>query len=170
MYGGTWNAVTEKSKKRPKSSKDAYQRLLSILRNKRLKLGPYHEIIKITVPREKYFDSDNRRSWPVQALMTLGSPIGLSMFGRDSVQKIGEAKFPFRWINIWDPTDPVVTGSFYGKPEKGYKIVEDFSKDTDSGWSIQDRKINTGYAWLKAHLSYWSDPTVGDELITMVSY
>lgn len=121
------------------------------------------------IDTRQYFDPNNRRTWPVQALVTLGSPIGLSMFKRNSVQKIGEGENKFCWINIWDRTDPVVSGSFYGRPEQGYRIAEDFKREADCGWFIQDRSINTGHAWLKAHLSYWNDTTVGNELINMLA-
>jgi len=118
-----------------------------------------------------YFSRDERKTWPVQGLVTIGSPLGLSMFRRSRVQSLGagtKSKF-LRWINYWDRTDPVVSGSFYGKPDQGYTIVERFaSEDPKSGWLIQDRVADVGKAWLAAHVGYWSHPAVGDDLVSLI--
>ncbi len=118
-----------------------------------------------------YFDRDDRKTWPVQGLVTMGSPIGLRMFKRNKVAPLGEStkgKF-FRWINYWDRTDPVVSGSFYGKPNEGYTIVERFATDSpECGWIIQDKVVDVGRAWLAAHVGYWTHPGLGDDLVSLL--
>lgn len=118
-----------------------------------------------------YFDRDDRKTWPVQGLITLGSPIGLRMFKRNKVAPLGPSTKPkfLRWINYWDRTDPVVTGSFYGKPNAGYDIVERFATDDeDCGWIVQDKVVDVGSAWLAAHVGYWSHPGLGDDLVSLL--
>ena len=122
------------------------------------------------ITNDKYFKRNSRRTWPVQALITMGSPIGLSMFDRNRVEELGEGRKYFRWINFWARTDPVVSGSFYGKPQEGYQIAEKFSTNSkESGWFINDRVIDTGGVWLQAHVSYWNHPGIGDELCNLIS-
>ncbi len=117
-----------------------------------------------------YFDRNHRKTWPVQAMITMGSPIGLSMFDRNTVKEFGEGRHYFRWVNYWARTDPVVSGSFYGKPQQGYQITEKFTTNTEtSGWFIQDRVVDTGKAWLMAHMAYWDHPGIGDDLTTLIT-
>lgn len=128
------------------------------------------DAVKELIGRPELFDRQSRKTWPVQALMTLGSPIGLPMFKRNRVQRFGPGRHFFRWINYWDRTDPVVSGSFYGKPQQGYDIVERFETETDeSGWFIQDRVVDVGRAWLAAHIGYWRHAAVGDDLATLIT-
>jgi len=118
----------------------------------------------------QYFDRNSRRTWPVQALVTMGSPIGLSIFKRKTVTNIGDGRHFLRWINYWTRTDPVVSGSFYGKPYAGYQIAERFTTKTSKcGWFIQDRVLDLGKTWLLAHAGYWEDPGIGDDLVTLIS-
>jgi hypothetical protein len=123
------------------------------------------------IDADGYFERDDRKTWPVQGLITIGSPIGLRMFKRRKVTSLGEgtkSKF-LRWINYWDRTDPIVSGSFYGKPNEGYNIVERFGTDEpEVGWLIQDRVVDVGRAWLEAHVGYWSHPGLGDDLVALL--
>lgn len=120
-----------------------------------------------------YFDRASRRSWPVQGLVTLGSPIGLGMFrspGRRAIAQLGPGTKWFRWQNFWDRTDPVVSGSIFGKQIKGYDIAEKYRKDSpNQGWVIRDVPIDTGKVWLMSHVAYWEHPLVGDVLVDMVT-
>jgi hypothetical protein len=119
---------------------------------------------------EGYFDRNSRRAWPVQALVTMGSPIGLSMFKRNSIKNLGIGRHYFRWINFWARTDPVVSGSFYGKPYEGYQIAERFiANNPESGWFIQDRVLDIGKTWLMAHTGYWRNAGIGDDLVTLIT-
>lgn len=117
------------------------------------------------------FDRDRRRTWPVQGLITLGSPLGLDMFGaRRRLAPLGLGRKWFRWFNYWSRTDPVVSGSFYGQPLTGYRIAERFrTVDPRQGWIVHDRVVDSGHAWLPAHLSYWNYAPLGDDLITFIS-
>ncbi|MFI5308393.1 MAG: hypothetical protein ACHQ53_13635, partial [Polyangiales bacterium] len=58
------------------------------------------------------FDRDSRKTWPVQGLITLGSPLGLQMFGAGrALAPLGAGRKWFRWFNYWSRTDPVVSAS-----------------------------------------------------------
>jgi hypothetical protein len=114
------------------------------------------------------FEPGDRKSWPVLGLVTLGSPIGLRMFNRNRVKPIGKVKRSLSWINYWARTDPVITGSFYGKPRAGYDIVERFATK-DGGWDIKDRAVDVGQVWLPAHCGYWSHSGLGDDLVSLLS-
>jgi hypothetical protein len=128
------------------------------------------DAINQLIEKNGHFDRNSRKTWPVQAMVTMGSPIGLSMFGRNSIKEFGQGRHFFRWINYWDRTDPVVTSSFYGKPQQGYDIVEKFSSDTDkTGWFIQDKVVDVGRSWLLAHVGYWNHPGVGDDLAALIT-
>lgn len=131
------------------------------------------DAINQLIGTDGYFNRDNRKTWPVLGLVTLGSPLGLRMFERNQVKPLGqggEGKKFLRWVNYWDRTDPVVSGSFYGKPEEGYDIVERFStRDDACGWLIHDRSLDTGKQWLMAHTAYWSHPPLGDDLVSLLA-
>ena len=120
-----------------------------------------------------HFNRSSRKSWPVQGLMTIGSPIGLDMFkvtGRDRITDFGTGDKWFRWLNIWDPNDPVVSGNIFGQHLSGYKIAENFlSGAPEQGWVIRDISTDTGKSWLLAHTAYWHSPVVGDKLVDMVT-
>jgi hypothetical protein len=120
---------------------------------------------------EGVFDRDRRKTWPVQGLITFGSPLGLGMFGdRRRLAALGHGRKWFRWYNYWSRTDPVVSGSFYGQPVAGYRIAERFrSADPKQGWIVHDRVVDSGHAWLPAHLSYWDYAPLGDDLVTFIS-
>ncbi|MDE2234249.1 MAG: hypothetical protein KGK44_01725 [Gammaproteobacteria bacterium] len=114
----------------------------------------------------------DRTTWPVQGLVTLGSPIGLSMFRktRPAVSALTGSGGFFRWRNYWDRTDPVVSGSFYGRPLVNYVRAESYVMyGNDTGWIIRDRIVDTGKQWLFAHTGYWNLPVVGDELVEMIA-
>jgi hypothetical protein len=131
------------------------------------------DVINELMKDSHYFDRGSRRSWPVQGLVTLGSPIGLGMFrahGRRSVTNLGQGTKWFRWKNFWDRTDPVVSGSIFGRQINGYDIAERYRRDTpDQGWVIRDVPIDTGKVWLMSHVAYWEHPLVGDVLVDMVT-
>lgn len=120
-----------------------------------------------------FFDRHSRATWPVQGLITLGSPLGLAMFQsarRDRVSDLGEGDNWFRWVNYWDRTDPVVSGDIFGGQQEGFSIVEHYLSDSpQQGWVIRDHAVDTGKTWLLAHTAYWEDPMVGDGLVEMVA-
>lgn len=130
------------------------------------------DVVNELMREEGLFERDSRRTWPVQGLVTLGSPIGLAMFrkGRTRVSKLGPGNKWFRWVNYWDRTDPVVSGSIFGKQLTGYQIAEKYqTDDPKQGWVIRDRAVDTGRVWLMAHTAYWDNPSVGDGLVDMIT-
>ncbi len=130
------------------------------------------DVINELMADEGLFQRDSRRSWPVQGLVTLGSPIGIPMFRADrkKVTNLGPGNKWFRWINYWDRTDPVVSGQIFGKQLRGYEIAEKYLKSSsEQGWMIRDRAVDTGKVWLPAHTAYWENPMVGDGLVDMIT-
>lgn len=131
------------------------------------------DVIKELMKTGGYFDRASRKSWPVQGLVTMGSPIGLGMFRigtRRRVADLGEGNKWFRWLNYWDRTDPVVSGEIFGKQLRGFKIAENYlATDPRQGWVIRDRPTDTGKVWLMAHVAYWHNPMVGDALVDLIT-
>lgn len=131
------------------------------------------DVINELMKEPEYFKRASRRTWPVQGLVTIGSPIGLGMFrtsGRRRVNPLGAGTKWFKWINYWDRTDPVVTGNIFGKQLKGYRIAEHYlTNGKNQGWAIQDRGADTGKVWLMAHVGYWENPVVGDGLVGLLT-
>ena len=131
-------------------------------------LDTVNELIQETA----YYDRDDRSTWPVQGLVTIGSPIGIPMFRkyRQKMQDLGDGSNFMRWLNIWDGGDPVVTGSIFGKPAHYPHVAEHYRNNAaDFGWYIKDTSIDSGRAWLMAHTTYWNSPVVIDELIRLVT-
>jgi hypothetical protein len=130
------------------------------------------DVINELMAGKEWFDRQSRRTWPVQGLITLGSPIGLSLFnkGRKKVQPLGEGDKMFRWVNYWDRTDPVISGRMFGQNLTGYEIAEKYrTPSLKQGWVIRDRPIDSGKVWLMAHVACWDNPMVGDGLFDMVT-
>ncbi len=131
------------------------------------------DVINELITEDGIFDRNSRKTWPVQGLLTLGSPIGLPMFrtaGRKKVSNLGSGTKRFRWINFWDRTDPIVSGNIFGKRLPGFDIAEKYQSDSlDQGWVIRDKSVDTGKVWLAAHVSYWDNPIVGDVLVDMIT-
>ena len=60
-----------------------------------------------------FFNRDNILEWPVQGMITIGSPLGLAMFkktGRKTAKNLGKGRYNFKWLNYFDVNDPVVSG------------------------------------------------------------
>jgi hypothetical protein len=128
------------------------------------------DVINQLMKEDEIFRRESRKTWPVQALVTMGSPLGLSMFKRNKVTRLGTGRHFFRWLNYWARTDPVTTGSFYGRPRQGYHIAERFHTASDrSGWFIQDRVVDVGRVWLMAHTGYWDHAPIGDDLAALIT-
>lgn len=130
------------------------------------------DVINALIAERLYFDRNSRLTWPVQGLLTIGSPLGLDLFriGRDKIQNLGAGRERLRWLNILDRTDPVVSGKIFGQHFSEYKIAEDFlAADPAQGWKIRDLAVDTGKVWLLAHNAYWNSPVVGDKLVDMVT-
>lgn len=115
--------------------------------------------------------------WPVHGLITIGSPLGLSLFKRDhshlNRRKIGvnvTSKPRFPWKNYWDRQDPIVTGNIMGFPRQSdFPIRFDRQMAKPKGWNIRVEEVNAGHtAHLGAHTAYWHDSTVGQGIVNML--
>jgi hypothetical protein len=127
---------------------------------------------ELIAENNQLFDRDSRKTWPVQGLMTLGSPIGLGMFkkGRNSVSPMGQGSKLFRWKNYWDRNDPVLSGNVFGKQFSGFEIAEKYMNGKpDQGWFAKDIAVDTGKSWMLAHTAYWEDAKVGDGLLDLIA-
>ena len=130
------------------------------------------DVINELIKDDNLFHRSSRKTWPVQGLMTFGSPIGLEMFrkGRGAVSSLGPGTKLFRWKNYWDRNDPVVSGSIFGKQISGFEIAEKYMLSSlDQGWFIKDIPVDTGKNWLPAHTAYWEDAKVGDGLVSLIA-
>ncbi len=131
------------------------------------------DVVNELIAQPDIFIRSSRKSWPVQGLMTLGSPIGLDMFsarGRQKVTEFGEGNKWFRWVNMWDRTDPVVSGNIFGSQLEKYDVAEKYqTNSTTQGWVIRDNAVDTGKVWLMAHTAYWDHAIVGDALVELVA-
>lgn len=130
------------------------------------------DVINELMADKQFFNRNSRKTWPVQGLITIGSPIGLAMFkkGRNKVQELGEGTKFFRWINYWDRNDPVVSGKIFGQNLSGFEIAEKYRTNSpQQGWVIRDKMVDTGKVWLIAHVAYWEIPVVGDGLFELVT-
>ena len=76
----------------------------------------------------------------------------------------------FKWTNFYNPLDPVVSGSVFGKPieVQGAKgpVELRYGADVDAvHWWLQGQAIRSKDLWLKAHESYYNSAKVGDEIM-----
>jgi hypothetical protein len=130
------------------------------------------DVLNELIQETDLFDREHRSSWPVQGLLTIGSPIGLGMFrkNRAALSKMGPGTKLLRWKNCWDRNDPVVSGAIFGSTINGFQIAEKYqSQDKELGWFVKDVPVNTGKLWLASHVAYWDLPEVGDILVEMMA-
>jgi len=111
--------------------------------------------------------------WPVRALLTTGSPLGLDLplhggfvdRAVDLAKRLPRPLDKFRWENVFDPNDPVVTGSLFGLHKglvnltrfPGYKRLR-----------VHEITPQTGQH-LRAHLGYWDHPLVVQALFRLAN-
>ena len=130
------------------------------------------DVINELIETDGLFDRDDPLTWPVQGLLTIGSPLGLSMFkktGRNIANSLGKGTYSFKWLNYFDVTDPVVSGDIFGIKLRDHKIAEKYKKNgPEFGWFIRDFPVDTGKNWLLAHTAYWDSDVVGDGLLNMM--
>lgn len=131
------------------------------------------DVVNELMRSDGLFDRGSRRTWPVQGLVTLGSPVGLDLFrtkGRKRLANLGEGYKWFRWMNYWDRTDPIVSGAIFGTQLEGYDIAEHYrTQSVRQGWVIRDRPVDSGQQWLLAHVAYWEHPIVGDGVADLIA-
>ena len=127
------------------------------------------------------FNGDDRDSWPVQGLITMGSPLGLDIdlqairvFDKRPIRVIQKSKFEvFPWFNFYNRLDPIVSGNLFGRPVeiKGSKgpVENRYGLDMNNArWMLQGRSVTSGDQWVAAHSCYWKNAKIGDQIIQML--
>ena len=126
------------------------------------------DVVNELMSSDEYY-TGSIESWPVQGLVTIGSPIGLGMFQRQGLQEMSNQEELFEWINIWDRTDPVVSGNVFGLANSDYEIAGRFP-DIGSGWAKpQDIVLDTTHHHLASHVSYWERPEVSRHMLSIMT-
>ncbi len=139
------------------------------------------DVINKLITMTNYFKGDDRNSWPVQGLITIGSPLGLGLeiggvkiFEKRRINSIENAEFNLvPWHNYYNRLDPVVSGSIFGAPveiegAKGPVEARYGPSVLGASWLLQGHVVTSGAQWLLAHSTYWSNPAIGDNLIDML--
>ncbi|MDX1410825.1 MAG: hypothetical protein R3351_01590 [Nitrospirales bacterium] len=139
------------------------------------------DVINELIGKEEYYDGDDRNTWPVQGLITMGSPLGLeieilgaTLFEKRQIEPIAKAEFEvFPWHNYFNRLDPIVSGRVFGAPlkVKGARgpVEHRYGEDTKAAqWLLQGHAVTSGKQWLLAHTTYWKNPKVGDRLVDII--
>jgi hypothetical protein len=139
------------------------------------------DVINELIGKEEYFEGDDRNTWPVQGLITMGSPLGLeietlgaTLFEKRKIEPGAKAEFEvFPWHNYFNRLDPIVSGRVFGAPlkVKGAKgpVEQRYGEDTKSAqWLLQGHVVTSGKQWLLAHTTYWKNPKIGDRLVDLI--
>ncbi len=130
------------------------------------------DVINQLIEDDAFFNRNDPLNWPVQGLITIGSPLGLDLFNPNNHRKaasLGPGNFHFKWFNFYDVSDPIVSGEVFGVTTRPKKLAEDFANtDENQGWYIKDVPIDTGKPWLLAHTAYWNNSEFGDGLLNMM--
>lgn len=139
------------------------------------------DVINELIRTDEFFKGDNRKSWPVQGLVTMGSPLGLDLdvggikiFEKRKIETIKNADFRvMRWHNFFNRLDPIVNGNVFGKPieVKGAKgpVEKRYGADImASHWSLQGHVVVSKNQWLLSHTAYWKNPRIGDRLVDIL--
>ena len=139
------------------------------------------DVINELIDSTRYFKGDERITWPVQGLVTMGSPLGLSLdlggvriFEKRKIRKIEGAEFNLLpWHNYYNRLDPVVSGHVFGTPvdidgAKGPVEARYGPSVLASNWLLKGHVVVSGAQWLFAHTAYWNNPAIGDNLVDML--
>ncbi|GEM_PF-1029413 len=139
------------------------------------------DVINELITKARYFKGDDRSSWPVQGLVTIGSPLGLGLeiagvkiFEKRKINSIENAEFNLlSWHNYYNRLDPIVSGSLFGAPvatdgAKGPVESRYGPSVLGASWLLHGHVVVSGAQWLFAHTSYWSNPALGDNLVDML--
>ena len=177
LKGPTYELIKERFKARILASYDRREPLFIVAHS----LGTIYAFDTVNDLMKQFgmFQWNQRETRPVQGLITLGSPIALDLFGRDwrsmtdlvpAGKKVDDSTKLFPWINCWDPTDPIVSGSLAGLPSDAKQFDRKFGdKPLDRGWDVRSRTVITGTGHLAAHTAYWNSADVGFTLRWMMA-
>ena len=139
------------------------------------------DVIGGLMRKDGFFVGDNRSTWPVQGLITTGSPLGFEIdfpgakvFEKRKIESVRNTEFEvFPWHNYFNRLDPIVSANVFGSPvtiQKAKGPVERrYGADTmAAGWLLQGHVVTSGKQWLLAHTTYWKNPKIGDRLVDML--
>ena len=139
------------------------------------------DVVNELIRDGEYFDGDERNTWPVQGLITMGSPLGLdievlgtTLFEKRKIEQVPNGEFEvFQWHNYFNRLDPIVSGRVFGAPikiERAQGPVEQrYGEDTKAAqWRLQGHAVTSGKQWLLAHTTYWRNPKIGDRLVDLI--
>lgn len=129
-------------------------------------LYAFDALNELIIDYPELFNPDDRKTWPVQSLITLGSPVGLVFFNDRQLVPFDIGQSQLRWYNIFDREDPVVTGNVFGQKTHMCEIAEQFQTD---GWEIKDIAVDNGSSWIKAHTNYWENKYVLDIIVSVIT-
>lgn len=138
------------------------------------------DVINELIAEDGLFQGDDLESWPVQSLVTLGSPLGLAItlgpltvFESRPIAHI-DAEFElFGWYNYFSSLDPIVSGNVFGKPlpmsgSNGPVELRYGEATRDANWLLRGERSSAGKQWAAAHTSYWKNGKIGDQLIQLL--
>ncbi len=139
------------------------------------------DVLSELIARDELFQGDDRATWPIQGLVTMGSPLGLELsippvkiFERRDIQPVPGAEFEvFPWHNYFNALDPVVSGNVFGSPVKvtGSQgpVERRYGTETDTAhWLLQGHRITSGKQWVMAHFAYWKNPKIGGKIVDLL--
>jgi len=133
------------------------------------------DVVSELMASKKYFLGDNRKTWPVKALITMGSPLGLDLiFPKRKIATLAGADYAvFPWHNYFNRRDPVVSGSLFGRPvsvsgSRG-PIEKLYGKHTEAAnWLLDGHGVTSGKSWAFSHLTYWKNPKIGGKIVDLL--
>jgi len=138
------------------------------------------DVINELIAEEGLFEGDDLESWPVQSLVTLGSPLGLEIklgplviFEKRPIARI-DAEFElFGWYNFFSSLDPIVSGNVFGKPlpmsgSLGPVELRYGEATMQANWLLRGERSSAGRQWAAAHTSYWKNGKIGDQLVQLL--
>ena len=139
------------------------------------------DVVNELMGEASYFHGDDLTSWPVQGLITMGSPLGLdidllgiNIFEQRTLHDLSGAEYSlFPWQNYYNRTDPVVSGRIFGAPAntdgaKGPLELRYGPSIQGMNWLLQGHVVTSGRQWLMAHTAYWNNPAVADRIFNML--
>ena len=139
------------------------------------------DVVSELIRDDNFFLGDDRNSWPIQGLVTMGSPLGLELdvlgakiFERRQINPVERAQFEvFPWHNFYNSKDPIVSGNVFGSPVTivgaGGPVERRYGVEAGaSGWLLQGHRVMSGKQWLLAHVAYWHNPRVGGKLVDLL--
>jgi len=174
----TAKKIRRKLAKKIRESYDAGHPVLLVSHS----LGTVYSLNTIAemMARDDIFKGDNRKTWPVQGLITMGSPLGLDLqmgsqmiFPKCNIPPLNATYEVFPWHNYFNRLDPVVSGNVFGKPVQisGAKgpVETRYGADTQANqWLLHGHAVTSGKQWLLAHTAYWKNPRIGDRIVDML--